>query len=193
VCLHQEPERLPGHRHYISHLLTPLQLLIIPTQHHPQARRRQHRHHRRRAINPKRNLIPRSHPILIHITRKDTRTITDRINQRQSRRPLTRRPQQRVTNPCQHDDEGRVEGGWHEHNGDVAGRGAGCGGGKDEGEDGDEEGESDVQEAFAGAVGVPGVEGRGEAGEEVGRGREEKGVDVVVAEGFDLERLVWDV
>jgi len=38
-----------------------------------------------------------------------------------------------------------------------------------------------VEEAFAGAVGVPGVEGGGDAGEEVGWGSEEEGVDVVVA------------
>ena len=43
-----------------------------------------------------------------------------------------------------------------------------------------------MQEALAGAVGVPGVEGGGQAGEEVGWGGEEEGVDVVVAESFDL-------
>nr|POE73017.1 putative d-arabinono-1,4-lactone oxidase [Quercus suber] len=87
-----------------------------------------------------------------------------------------------VGDPGEDDDVAGVDAGDHEHHGDVAGRGGGGGGGEDEGGHADDERDGDVQEAFAGAVGVPGVEESGDHGEDVGGRGQEQAVDLAVAQ-----------
>lgn len=167
------------------HLLPPIQPLIQIGQHPPQHRRPDHGYKGSRAVHGHGRNVPRRKRRRIHITRVDARRIADGIDRRQGGGALRWRSGDAVADPGQHDDVTGVKGPGHEHHGDVAGRSGSCGCCEDEYGNGDEEGEDNVQVALAGAIGVPCVEKASDDGKDVGRSRQEEGVDVVVAEGGD--------
>ena len=191
--LQQKPKPLPlgllvphpRAHHLPLDLRAYIQLLVQPHQQHPQRRRRRNAHEGGPAIHAHRNDISRRKGCLIHIAGVDARSVAYGVDSGESGGAFSRRARDAVRNPGKRDDEAGVEGARHEHDGEIAGGEGGGGAGEDEGDEGDDERAGDVEVAFAGAVGVPGVEVGGEDGEDVGRHGEEEGVDVVVAEGLD--------
>ena len=149
----------------------------------PHHRRRAHRNKRRATINHHGSCILwRS---IVQITRVDTAAVADGVDERQCGGSFRRGARHGVADPGEGDDEGGVDGGDHEHHGEVAGAGVHCRGGDDIRDDGDGHGDGYVQVALAGLVGVGGVEVGYGYGEDVGRRGEQEGLNVAVVEGFD--------
>lgn len=94
----------------------------------------------------------------IHVACINRARITDRVDESQCSRPLRWRTRQRVGDPGQSYDISSVYTRYHQHHGDVARCCCSRSGGKDEGCYADAEREDDMEESFAGAVGMPGVE-----------------------------------
>lgn len=116
-----------------------------------------------------------------HVTRKDRAGVGDGVDGGNGGRAFGRGPGQRVGDPAQTDDVARVDAGDHEHHGEIARRRGRRGGGKDEGDDREVQGAGNVEVAFARAVGVPGVDERGDDGQDVGGAGQQQRIDFRVA------------